>query len=120
MRSAAPNAAERCTRGDSLIDTDNRVIHDGSCPHWQVLEMRSLGLLCRWYELVLAAQDDIATIMTVESGKPLAESKAEFLGGCDTRGHVPRILLAGICSCGGLLLLDPNVWVSRQSSPPCS
>lgn len=36
----------------------------------------------RWYELVLAAQDDIATIMTVESGKPLAESKAEFLGGC--------------------------------------
>ena len=36
----------------------------------------------RWYDLVLAAQDDIATIMTVESGKPLAESKSEFLGGC--------------------------------------
>ena len=37
---------------------------------------------CRWYELVLEAQDDIATIMTVESGKPLAESKSECLSGC--------------------------------------
>ncbi len=51
--------------------------------------MRLLGLRCRWYELVLAAQDDIATIMTVESGKPLAESKAEFLGGYAIRAHVP-------------------------------
>ena len=46
----------------------------------------------RWYELVLAAQDDIATIMTVESGKPLAESKAEFLGGCAAyASHVPHV-----------------------------
>ena len=35
----------------------------------------------RWYELVRAAQDDIAIIMTVESGKPLAESKNEIIGG---------------------------------------
>ena len=37
--------------------------------------------LCRWYELVLEAQDDICTIMTMESGKPFAESKGEFLSG---------------------------------------
>ena len=37
---------------------------------------------CRWYDLVLAAEDDIATIMTVESGKPLKESKGEFTSGC--------------------------------------
>lgn len=30
---------------------------------------------------MLAAQDDIATIMTVESGKPFAESKGEFTSG---------------------------------------
>ena len=41
----------------------------------------ALCLARRWYELVLDAKDDIATIMTVESGKPLAESKAEFMGG---------------------------------------
>lgn len=36
---------------------------------------------CRWYELVLAAEDDIATIMTMEGGKPLKESKGEFASG---------------------------------------
>ena len=35
----------------------------------------------RWYELVLAAEDDIATIMTMEGGKPLKESKGEFASG---------------------------------------
>ena len=37
--------------------------------------------ICRWYELVLAAEDDIATIMTMEGGKPLKESKGEFASG---------------------------------------
>ena len=35
---------------------------------------------CR-YELVLEHEDDIATIMTMESGKPLKESHGEFLSG---------------------------------------
>ena len=39
------------------------------------------GCACRWYELVLAAEDDIATIMTMEGGKPLKESKGEFASG---------------------------------------
>ncbi len=30
---------------------------------------------------MVAAEDDICTIMTVESGKPFKESKAEFVGG---------------------------------------
>jgi hypothetical protein len=36
----------------------------------------------RWYEAVLAAEDDICTIMTLECGKPLAESRGEFASGC--------------------------------------
>ena len=39
------------------------------------------GLLCRWYDLVLEAEDDIATIMTMEGGKPLKESHGEFQSG---------------------------------------
>lgn len=31
---------------------------------------------------MVAAEDDIATIMTMESGKPLKESKGEFTSGC--------------------------------------
>ena len=36
------------------------------------------GVLRRWYELMLANQDDLARIMTAEQGKPLAESKGEI------------------------------------------
>lgn len=35
-------------------------------------------LLRRWYELIMANQDDLAVIMTAEQGKPLAESKGEI------------------------------------------
>lgn len=36
---------------------------------------------CRWYDLVLEAEDDISTIMTMEGGKPLKESHGEFASG---------------------------------------
>jgi succinate-semialdehyde dehydrogenase/glutarate-semialdehyde dehydrogenase len=35
-------------------------------------------LLRRWYELLMANQDDLATLMTAEQGKPLAEAKGEI------------------------------------------
>jgi aspartate-semialdehyde dehydrogenase len=34
--------------------------------------------LRRWYELVMAAKEDLALIMTMEQGKPLAESRSEI------------------------------------------
>ncbi|MDR1887892.1 MAG: NAD-dependent succinate-semialdehyde dehydrogenase [Zoogloeaceae bacterium] len=34
-------------------------------------------LLRKWYELIVAATDDIARIMTAEQGKPLAEARGE-------------------------------------------
>jgi succinate-semialdehyde dehydrogenase/glutarate-semialdehyde dehydrogenase len=36
------------------------------------------AILRRWYELMMANQDDLATLMTAEQGKPLAESKGEI------------------------------------------
>jgi succinate-semialdehyde dehydrogenase/glutarate-semialdehyde dehydrogenase len=36
------------------------------------------AILRRWYELMMAHQDDLALIMTAEQGKPLAESKGEI------------------------------------------
>ncbi len=35
-------------------------------------------LLRKWFELMMANQDDLAIIMTAEQGKPLAESKGEI------------------------------------------
>jgi succinate-semialdehyde dehydrogenase/glutarate-semialdehyde dehydrogenase len=35
-------------------------------------------ILRRWFELILANQEDLAILMTVEQGKPLAESRGEI------------------------------------------
>ena len=35
-------------------------------------------ILRRWFDLMLANQDDLATLMTAEQGKPLAEAKGEI------------------------------------------
>jgi len=36
-------------------------------------------VLRRWFELMIAHQDDLAVLMTLEQGKPLAESKGEIV-----------------------------------------
>jgi succinate-semialdehyde dehydrogenase / glutarate-semialdehyde dehydrogenase len=36
------------------------------------------AILRRWFDLLMANQDDLATLMTAEQGKPLAESKGEI------------------------------------------
>jgi succinate-semialdehyde dehydrogenase / glutarate-semialdehyde dehydrogenase len=36
------------------------------------------GLMRRWFDLMLANQDDLAILMTAEQGKPLAEAKGEI------------------------------------------
>jgi succinate-semialdehyde dehydrogenase / glutarate-semialdehyde dehydrogenase len=38
-------------------------------------------ILRRWYELLMANQEDLATLMTAEQGKPLAEAKGEIAYG---------------------------------------
>jgi succinate-semialdehyde dehydrogenase/glutarate-semialdehyde dehydrogenase len=48
-------------------------------PAWARLTAKERGaILRRWYELMMANQDDLALIMTAEQGKPLAESKGEI------------------------------------------
>jgi acyl-CoA reductase-like NAD-dependent aldehyde dehydrogenase len=47
---------------------------------------------CRWYEEILKHADDIAVIMTMECGKPLAESKGEVASGWVPPQLVRRVL----------------------------
>jgi succinate-semialdehyde dehydrogenase/glutarate-semialdehyde dehydrogenase len=48
-------------------------------PAWAAKTAKERGaILRRWYELILANQDDLAVLMTAEQGKPLAESKGEI------------------------------------------
>ena len=39
------------------------------------------GILRKWFELMLANQEDLAQLMTAEQGKPLAESRGEIAYG---------------------------------------
>ena len=39
------------------------------------------NILRKWYDLLMAAQDDLGTLMTAEQGKPLAEAKGEVAYG---------------------------------------
>ena len=48
-------------------------------PAWRALTAKERsGILRRWFELMLAHQDDLARLMTLEQGKPLAEAKGEI------------------------------------------
>ena len=48
-------------------------------PAWAALTAKERAVvLRRWYELLMANQEDLATLMTAEQGKPLAESRGEI------------------------------------------
>ncbi len=48
-------------------------------PHWRAMTGKERAqVLRRWFELLLAHQEDLAQIMTAEQGKPLAEARGEI------------------------------------------
>ena len=48
-------------------------------PAWAARTAKDRSLVMRrWYELMIANQEDLAILMTAEQGKPLAESKGEI------------------------------------------
>ena len=49
---------------------------------WQEVNPKERArLLCRWHELILEHQEDLARLMTLEQGKPLFETRGEVLYG---------------------------------------
>ncbi|WP_255988277.1 NAD-dependent succinate-semialdehyde dehydrogenase [Chitinolyticbacter albus] len=52
---------------------------EAALPDWRALPAKSrAALLCRWYELMIAHQDELAEILTREQGKPLVEARGEI------------------------------------------
>ncbi|RZA11383.1 MAG: aldehyde dehydrogenase family protein, partial [Proteobacteria bacterium] len=52
---------------------------DKALPAWRALTAKERSnKLRRWYELMIENQDDLARLMTLEQGKPLAEAKGEI------------------------------------------
>ncbi|MDP3669091.1 MAG: NADP-dependent succinate-semialdehyde dehydrogenase [Telluria sp.] len=66
------------------VDETRRAIEaaNAAWPMWRAKTGKErAALLRRWYELIIAHQEDLATIMTTEQGKPLAEARGEVLYG---------------------------------------
>ncbi|RRW40660.1 NADP-dependent succinate-semialdehyde dehydrogenase I [Pseudomonas luteola] len=52
---------------------------DKALPAWRALTAKERSnALRRWYELIVEHQDDLARLMTLEQGKPLAEARGEI------------------------------------------
>ena len=52
---------------------------DRALPAWRAKTAKERSqILRRWFDLMMANQDDLATLMTAEQGKPLAEAKGEI------------------------------------------
>src|SRR3954453_21408381 len=52
---------------------------DRALPAWRAKTAKERAqILRKWFDLMMANQDDLATLMTAEQGKPLAEAKGEI------------------------------------------
>ena len=55
---------------------------NAALPAWRAKTAKErANILKKWFELVMASADDLATIMTAEQGKPLAEARGEVVYG---------------------------------------
>ncbi|MBK9517829.1 MAG: NADP-dependent succinate-semialdehyde dehydrogenase [Anaeromyxobacter sp.] len=52
---------------------------DDALPAWRARTAKERSaILRRWFDLIMANQEDLATLMTAEQGKPMAESRGEI------------------------------------------
>jgi succinate-semialdehyde dehydrogenase/glutarate-semialdehyde dehydrogenase len=55
---------------------------NAALPGWRAKTAKERSAILRkWFDLMMAAQEDLAVLMTVEQGKPLAESRGEIAYG---------------------------------------
>jgi succinate-semialdehyde dehydrogenase/glutarate-semialdehyde dehydrogenase len=64
---------------------------NGALPGWRgKLAKERAGILRKWFELMMANQDDLGLLMTTEQGKPLAEAKGEIAYAASFIEWLPR------------------------------
>ncbi len=71
--------------GANTQDTELAVAAAASAlPGWRAKTAKQrAAILRRWFELIMAQQDDLAAILTAEQGKPLLEAKGEIAYGAN-------------------------------------
>lgn len=79
----------------AAIDAASRAL-----PAWRALTAKErANILRNWFNLMMEHQDDLARLMTLEQGKPLAEAKAE--------SATPPHLLSGLLKKANVFMATP-------------
>ncbi|KAB2731517.1 NAD-dependent succinate-semialdehyde dehydrogenase [Brucella intermedia] len=77
-----PATGQRLARVASLGEAETALAIDAAVkafPSWRdKLPQERSAFLRRWFELITAHREDLALLMTLEQGKPLAESRGEI------------------------------------------
>ena len=80
-----PSTGEKIADVADLTGADTRAAIEAAqdaFPAWAKKTAKERAALMRkWFELIMANQDDLAAIMTAEQGKPLAETRGEVAYG---------------------------------------
>ncbi len=80
-----PSTGEQIAEVADLTDVETRRAIEAAAkalPAWRAKTAKErAGLMRKWFELILASQEDLAIIMTAEQGKPLAETRGEVAYG---------------------------------------
>ena len=75
------------------------------------------NVLSKWSSLITENSDDIAKIMTLESGKPLAESKGEVAYGTSFLDYFAGEAIRPGCSGGGFMSPSPFTVPDGSGAP---
>lgn len=90
-------------------------------PAWAALSVkRRSDLLRRWYELMMASQDDLGRILTLEQGKPLAEARGEIAYGASFIEWFAEEARRGYGDVIPATQLDKRILVLRQPVGVCA
>ena len=80
-----PSTGEKLADVADLSGADTRAAIDAAhdaFPAWKKKTAKERASLMRkWFDLIMANQEDLAAIMTAEQGKPLAETRGEVAYG---------------------------------------
>ncbi len=73
-------------------DLDGAIVAaNEALPAWRAKTAKErAAVLRKWYNLIIENQESLAHIMTMEQGKPLAESRGEIVYGANYVGGLPR------------------------------
>ena len=125
-----------CTRADAARAID--AAHAAQKDWARRIAKDRAQVLRRWFDLMMAAQDDLATILTAEQGKPLAEAKGEVAYGASfveffaeeakrvtgeiIPGHMPdkrlHVIRQPIGVVGSITPWNfPNAMITRKAGP---